>query len=47
MAIVQTHTLSEEDLVDDADLDSLIREAIVQVYLLVQQRFQFTDQSCM
>lgn len=31
MAIVDSNTLREEDLVDEADLDSLIREAILQV----------------
>ena len=31
MAVVETHALREEDLIDDADLDSLIREAIAQV----------------
>ncbi len=31
MAIVNTHALREEELVDEADLDSLVREAIAQV----------------
>lgn len=33
MAIVDTHVLREEELVDEADIDSLIREAIAQVRL--------------
>ena len=31
MAVVSTHALREEELVNEADLDSLVREAIGQV----------------
>lgn len=32
MADFPTHSLREEELVDEADLDSLVREAIAQVF---------------
>ena len=34
MAVVSTHAFREEDLIDEADLDSLVRDAIGQVQLL-------------
>ena len=46
MADLPTHSLREEELIDEADLDSLVREAIAQVFGCYK-KFDFTSQRTM